>query len=76
MENQGKEKDKKDGSFWSKMEGLMWLLLIYFALEAGCKWWWNGVKTNYAKKDYFRLTLFVLGPILLYLYIINNQAKY
>lgn len=73
MEN---KENKKEGSFWDKMEGLMWLLLIYFALEALCKWWWNGVKTSYNDKKWFKLILFVAGPILLYLYIINNQPKY
>lgn len=70
------EKEKKEKSFWEKLEGLAWLLIIYFALEALFKWWWKNCKTAYSEEKWFKLVLFVAGPILLIIYIQRNMPEH
>ena len=70
------EKEKKEKSFWDKLHGLAWLLIIYFALEALFKWWWKSCKTASSEKNWFKLALFIVVPILLIIYINRNMPEY
>lgn len=74
MEN----KEKKDKSVWETIEVLMWLALVYFAIEGGIKWYINKVKTSYTEKNYMFFSFWFALPIfftIFYIYFTLTGKK-